>query len=197
MQRQPTCIHVYMYMYILRMFDNVKTHADRYCTHPSHMAAVGLTINYYCGIVIFSSLPSPSFPCPSAVRAAIRLICATLSIHCSMPSFGVCSSTSPARENMMQLGLCTSTSHQIVMRLIPHLWNSVIYLKRARCLFFMSQHGTSTPLPRPLTSNEILGLRTLRLQLKEPRLHSLTNTQRRRSGLTATALRWSCTAAYS
>jgi hypothetical protein len=188
---------VYMYMYILRMFDNVKTHADRYCTFPPHMGSRRSDHQLLLWNRDLSTLPSPSFPCPSAVRAAIRLICTTLSIHCSMPSFGVCSSTSPARENMMQLGLCTSTSHQIVMRLIPHLWNSVIYLKRARCLFFMSQHGTSTPLPRPLTSNEILGLRTLRLQLKEPRLHSLTNTQRRRSGLTATALRWSCTAAYS
>jgi hypothetical protein len=39
----------------------------------------------------------------------------------------------------------------------------------------MPQHGMSTPLSQPLTSNEILNLRTLRLQLKELRLHSFTN----------------------
>jgi hypothetical protein len=127
---------LHVYMYDLRMFDNVKTHADRYCTFPSHMAAVGLIIHYYCGIVILPPCRLLHSHLHRDVRA-IRLICATRSIHCSMPSSSVGSSTSPAREDMMQLGLCTSTSHQVVMRLIHRLWDSVIYLKRARCLFLM------------------------------------------------------------
>jgi hypothetical protein len=100
-----------MYMYILRMFDNVKTHADRYCTFPPHMGSRRSDHQLLLWNRDLSTLPSPSFPCPSAVRAAIRLICTTLSIHCSMPSFGVCSSTSPARENMMQLLYQPSDRH--------------------------------------------------------------------------------------
>jgi hypothetical protein len=123
------------------MFDSVKSVTHGSCRSDHQYITVLLRDRD------LSTLPAASISNPIGLSVLNELICAILSIHYSMPSFGVCSSTSPARKNMLQytsqLGLA---SHRIVMQLI-HYYCLVeqCHLSQASALLISSFRNMGPP----------------------------------------------------